>query len=112
MRSIIFSLVLSLGCAYGKAQSVGLSVEQIKLPPQYSALKKKGKTILTQQNSGTSQNMSEKPQKVPSVFSVETLPFFCKIEYKIGLNKKLPLKFRLGDVQYVDELEGKSKILK
>lgn len=40
-------------------------------------------------------------------FSVETMPFFCKIEYKMGLNKKLPLKFRLGDVQYVDELEGK-----
>ena len=40
-------------------------------------------------------------------FSVETMPFFCKIEYKMGLNKKMPLKFRLGDVQYVDELEGK-----
>ena len=40
-------------------------------------------------------------------FSVETMPFFCKIEYKMGLNKKLPVKFRLGDVQYVDELEGK-----
>ena len=40
-------------------------------------------------------------------FSVEAMPFFCKIEYKMGLNKKLPVKFRLGDVQYVDELEGK-----
>lgn len=40
-------------------------------------------------------------------FSVDRMPFFCKIEYKMGLNQKLPLKFRLGDVRYVDELEGK-----
>ena len=46
-------------------------------------------------------------KQLPSVFAVEKMPFFCKIEYKMGLNKKLPLKFRLGDVQYVDELEGK-----
>jgi hypothetical protein len=37
------------------------------------------------------------------------LPFFCKIEYKMGINSKtkMPMKFRLGDVQYVDELEKK-----
>ena len=40
-------------------------------------------------------------------FQVEDLPFFCRIEHKIG--KKLPLlvKFRLGSVEYVDWLEGK-----
>ncbi len=39
------------------------------------------------------------------------LPFFCKIEYKMGVNSKtkMPMKFRLGDVQYVDELEKKKK---
>lgn len=37
----------------------------------------------------------------------EDLPFFCKIEHKMG--KKLPVqfKFRLGSVDYVDWLEGK-----
>lgn len=40
-------------------------------------------------------------------FQVEDLPFFCRIEHKIG--KKLPLlfKFRLGSVEYVDWMEGK-----
>jgi hypothetical protein len=40
-------------------------------------------------------------------FQVEDLPFFCRIEHKMG--KKLPLlfKFRLGSVEYVDWLEGK-----
>jgi hypothetical protein len=43
------------------------------------------------------------------VFSVNNLPFFCKLEYKMGVEKQYPLKIRLGDVQYVDQLEGKNK---
>ena len=42
-----------------------------------------------------------------SFYPTDYLPFFCKIEYQMGLNKKLPIKFRLGSVPYVDELEGK-----
>jgi hypothetical protein len=43
------------------------------------------------------------------VFSVNNLPFFCKLEYNMGVEKQYPLKIRLGDVQYVDQLEGKNK---
>jgi hypothetical protein len=39
----------------------------------------------------------------------ESLPVFCKLEYKMGVANKLPVKFRLGDVEYVDMLEGKRK---
>lgn len=35
------------------------------------------------------------------------LPFFCKEEWKLEQKTKLPLKFRLGSVSYVDRLEGK-----
>ena len=90
------------------AQTVGLSLNSVKktvrLPPQYP-------TVFLQKNvSKVIDNQVIAPKKsltVPSVFSVEALPFFCKIEYKMGLNQKVPLKFRLGDVQYVDQLEGK-----
>ncbi len=36
------------------------------------------------------------------------LPFFCRVEHNCG--KKLPFAFklRLGSVEYVDWLEGKS----
>lgn len=37
------------------------------------------------------------------------LPFFCKIEHKMGKRTPLPVKFRLGSVQYVDFLEGKTQ---
>ncbi len=35
------------------------------------------------------------------------LPFFCREEWKFEQKTKLPLKFRLGSVPYVDRLEGK-----
>ena len=40
-------------------------------------------------------------------WSAETLPFFCKIEHDFGQKNRLPIKFRLGSVEYVDRLEGK-----
>jgi hypothetical protein len=37
------------------------------------------------------------------------MPFFCRIEHRLGHQMALPLKFRLGDVPYVDRLEGKRR---
>ena len=55
------------------------------------------------------------PNKIPqqAVFlprwSAATLPFFCKIEYDWAKNKsRVPIKFRLGSVEYVDWMEGKN----
>jgi hypothetical protein len=92
-------------------QTVGLSLEKLKTaknavgtPPQYSTIFLQKMTLKKVDNQAIS---VKKPSLVPSIFSVEALPFFCKIEYKMGLNQKLPVKFRLGDVQYVEQLEGK-----
>lgn len=40
-------------------------------------------------------------------WSAEKLPFFCKIEHDWAKKARIPLKFRLGSVEYVDWLEGK-----
>lgn len=40
-------------------------------------------------------------------FDKNDLPFFCRIEYGMIKQRNIPVKFRLGDVQYVDQLEGK-----
>ncbi len=92
------------------SQTIGLKIDK-KTPPlhrspfgQYFSEKKRFQTPV---NPYFIKKDTLKPNKIPSVFSVEALPFFCKIEYKMGLQKKLPLKFRLGDVPYVDELERK-----
>jgi len=49
---------------------------------------------------------------ISSVFlprwSAENLPFFCKIEHDWAKNRaRIPIKFRLGSVEYVDWLEGR-----
>jgi hypothetical protein len=44
---------------------------------------------------------------LPPNWSPEKLPFFCKIEYGWAKTNHIPIKFRLGSVEYVDWLEGK-----
>ena len=40
-------------------------------------------------------------------FSRAQLPFFCKLEYDWAKVAGLQVKFRLGDIDYVNKLEGK-----
>ena len=43
----------------------------------------------------------------PQWYSVDQLPFFCKMEVKMEKAIKFPVKVRLGEVQYVEKMEGK-----
>ena len=40
-------------------------------------------------------------------WSPADLPVFCRIEHEIGKHLPVMVKFRLGSVEYVDQLEGK-----
>jgi hypothetical protein len=106
MKTLFFSFFFCLNALFAQSQTVGLVLADLKAPPQYlsSFLLKK-----TAQKAINQQVVNPAPRPMPLVFNVETLPFFCKIEHKMGLNQKMPIKFRLGDVQYVDELEGKRR---
>lgn len=73
---------------------------------------------------------SEKDQELPTVFQLKNnaqtdaifasspsfisnenyykkLALFCKLEYKIEKSSKIPLRMRLGNLDYVNKLEGK-----
>ncbi|MDW8228812.1 MAG: hypothetical protein RMJ33_03140 [Saprospiraceae bacterium] len=45
----------------------------------------------------------------PVVRPLAPMPFFCRMEHRLEQRMPLPLKFRLGDVPYVDKLEGKRR---
>ncbi|GJM33008.1 MAG: hypothetical protein DHS20C18_20090 [Saprospiraceae bacterium] len=49
----------------------------------------------------------KEPLKFPKSGCYEDMAFFCRLEVKLENAVKFPIKFRLGDVQYVDRLEGK-----
>ncbi|MBK8922940.1 MAG: hypothetical protein IPM81_15750 [Saprospirales bacterium] len=38
------------------------------------------------------------------------LPFFCRLEHRLDKKNRVPLKFRLGSVDYVDWLEQKPNV--
>ena len=45
--------------------------------------------------------------KQRSIFSVQSLPIFCKIEHKLAKSSKVNVMMRLGSLDYVNKLEGK-----
>ncbi len=47
------------------------------------------------------------PEAIKPVFSPADLAFFCRLEYKMEKALKFPVRIRLGEVQYVEEMEGK-----
>ena len=45
--------------------------------------------------------------EMPRIYSYDELGIFCKLEVQLERAAKLPVRIRLGDVPYVDYLEGK-----
>lgn len=50
-----------------------------------------------------------KPMTIPSAYKYDELGIFCKWEVQMEKAARIPVKFRLGEVQYVEKMEGKLK---
>lgn len=100
MRIWIIALVFFASVGLGHAQSAGLRFD----PKWRMAGIADEKFSLTKSLSFAS-NTTQKP--MPRAWCYSDLAFFCKMEVKMEKATRFPIKFRLGDVQYVDRLEGK-----
>ncbi len=48
-------------------------------------------------------------RSIPQNLYTNNLAFFCRTELQLEKRTKIPLRFRLGSMDYVDALEGKKK---
>ena len=44
---------------------------------------------------------------IPSAYSYNDLAIFCKLEIQLEQKTKIPIKFRLGEFNHIEKLEGK-----
>lgn len=59
-------------------------------------------------NKSDTLHIKHNPSKVILQKTVKRLPLFCGIEDKMEKNAKIPVRFRLGNLNYVNKLEGKN----
>ena len=52
-----------------------------------------------------------RPSAMPIVYSYEQLAFFCRIDVQLEKSVGIPVKFRLGDVQAVEQMEKQSALV-
>lgn len=85
-----------------QAQEAWLPRPAISESIQYLQLKPAKETALPLE-----EMMLRSPKQVPQAWSYQELAFFCKLEVKLEKATRLPIKFRLGEVQYAENREGK-----
>lgn len=86
----------------------GKSIHELKKP--ILALPKISMNTMTfsqKKPLSTSQDIPSLKQQLLKPYSVKDLAFFCRLEVKLEKKIGLPFKFRLGEVQYTEKMEGK-----
>jgi hypothetical protein len=89
------------------ALTVGFSLAAQSLPEWQRKLKPPGQAA--NWSAPVLPALFRQPQRqaAPSLYDFRELAPFCKLDVKLEQTFKLPVKFRLGEVQYVDRLEQK-----
>lgn len=96
-------LLFSLICVSASAQSkqIGIQLDKMQVVAD--------KPSFTLPFSFQAKNNQSLMLSQPKVYAYKDLAFFCKMEVLIEQSAKVPFKFRLGSVDYVDRLEQKRR---
>lgn len=110
---ILLALAFQLQPVYGQRSSsnaapgLRLPGDTIRTPPAIYQLP--SMSVLPSWRaleSATRKQVLEAPP-MPAAYSYDKLGAFCKWEVQLEKAARMPVKFRLGEVQYVERLEGK-----
>ncbi len=97
--TFVFSLALAAFVTVS-AQKVGLSFDP---KWQFAAAPTSNSAFFELINASS----AHQQMPIPQAWCYSDLALFCKLEVKMEKVARFPVKFRLGDVEYVDRLEGK-----
>lgn len=104
--NLVIKIALLLLCIFSYTSIFSQKSEDIELnkkwkitPVQYSSVQ--------MLNLGTDYSIDSTQIIIPSIFNFNKLPTFCKLEYFVEKQSNMPIKFRLGSVDYVNKLESK-----
>ena len=102
----LFCIIICLGCLLFSVKAKA----QLRLPEQQKEDVHFSKGYFLIQNDfseNAPSKMKLRTEVSPKSWNYQDLAFFCKLELKLEKMVQMPVKFRLGEVQYVDWLEGK-----
>lgn len=99
-------LILLLLCTVLSVHSLS---GQIKVPTASEKVRFEIKPLLLTHKSQKIVEIEEQPRFafVKKDHQYENFAIFCKLEHKLQLKARIPIKFRLGTLDYVNKLEGK-----
>ena len=112
----LIGLILLLFCAniaFGQTKISGKSIYQLKQESfqnefRFPSISPAKYLLKAQQSSPPPFLMINQPQvdKKPNAWSYDALGMFCKLDIKLEKAVKMPVRFRLGDLETVDRKEG------
>jgi hypothetical protein len=98
-----FFILLSLVCFQLKAQQT----HKLQLKKSTQLFFQKGTILNDKKNTGSVSFSSKSNVIIPSNFHLKSFGFFCHKELQFEKATKIPFRFRLGSMDYVNQLEGK-----
>ena len=87
--------------------SLGQRKKELATPPLSTHFSQQVHSFIQKQAPKRKRCALPMPNPRPIIYTYKSLPFFCKMEVKLEKAINLPIKFRLGNVEQVDYLEGK-----